>query len=483
MHPLEKETLKNIQQESLLEKGETVAVGVSAGPDSMALLHVLVALREKLDLSVVAVYVDHGLRPTETPQEASLVQEQADYLDVPCKIGKIAVQGYGDKQKLSFEHAARILRYEYLEKVSGGYSNAKIAVAHTADDQAEEVLLRLVRGTGRKGLSGMDMLYAGKIIRPFLTIPKEHLLEYLADKNIPFLEDSSNKERVYLRNKVRLDLIPYIAQHFNPNIKETLRQTAAILQEEEILLEELVRAACDDVIVSQSGEEAKHGSDVPPPVALIIEKLVAKPHAIQRRVVESVCWMMQNRPSFRKVEQILDIAFSGDDGAVVHLTQGLRVNKKAGQVIFSYPQGKTTQRGDLIDTVEDYFEISIPNVGIYSVPEIGKMVIVERLDALPSESAIKSQDTDFFDFDAVSCPLCVRSWQAGDQFYPLGAPGRKKVSDFLTDSKVPREQRWQVPVLTSSDNKILALLGLRIDHTVKLSEKTKKVLKVKVQPL
>lgn len=483
MHPLEKETLKNIQQQALLQKGETVVMGVSAGPDSMALLHVLVALRENLDLSVVAAYVDHGLRPTETPQEAALVQEHADLFNVPCKVGKIDVQGYGDKQKLSFEHAARLLRYGYLEKVSGEYGNAKIAVAHTADDQAEEVLLRLVRGTGRKGLSGMDMLYGGNIIRPFLAIPKEHLLEYLADKKIPFLEDSSNKERVYLRNKIRLDLIPYLAQHFNPNIKETLRQTAAILQEEEVLLEELTRAACNKIITADAPKEGKQRHDAVEPRALIVDRLAVESHAIQRRVVENVCWMMQNRPSFRSVEQILDGVFSGEDGVVAHLAQGLRVTKRAGRLIFSYPQGKTTERGDLINTAENYFEITIPAVGEYPVPEIGKKIVVESLDAAPAESAIKSQAADFFDFDALSFPLCVRSRQPGDQFHPLGAPGRKKISDFLTDSKVVREKRWQVPVLASFDNKILALLGLRIDHTVRLSEKTKKVLMVKVASL
>lgn len=481
MHPLEKETLTNIQQQALLNKGETVVVGVSAGPDSMALLHVLAALRIEMDLSVVAVYVDHGLRPTETPQEASLVQGQVGLLGIQCKIDKVDVQGYGDKLKLSLEHAARILRYEYLEKVAREYNSVKIAVGHTADDQAEEVLLRLIRGTGRKGLSGMDMLYAGSIIRPFLAISKEQLLTYLADKKIPFLEDSSNKERVYLRNKIRLDLIPYIAQNFNPNIKETLRQTAAILKEEEILLEELTSVACNKIIIADAAAEEKYERGTPNPLVLVVDRLLEESRAIQRRVAENVCWMMHNRPSFRKVEQILDVAFSGDDGAVVHLAQGLRVNKKVGQLIFSYPKGKTTERGDLTDIEEDYFQITLPNVGTYSVPEIGKKIVIESFDAVPPESAIKSQDADYFDFDAISFPLCVRSWQSGDQFHPLGAPGRKKVSDFLTDSKVPRQMRWQVPVLTSSDNKILALLGVRIDHTVRLSEKTKKVLMVKVE--
>lgn len=484
MHPLEKETLKNIQRQVLLEKGETVVVGVSAGPDSMALLHVLIALRDELDLSVVAVYVDHGLRPAETPQEVSLVQEQAELFDIQCKICQIDVQAYAEEQKLSFEHAARILRYEFLEKVAVEFNSAKIAVGHTADDQAEEVLLRLIRGTGRKGLSGMDMQHEGKVVRPFLTVPKDQLLAYLADKNIPFLQDSSNKEKIYLRNKIRLDLIPYIAKHFNPNIKETLRQTASILQEEETFLEELTSAACEKIIVADAAKEEKHKQqDAPEPELVVVDRLVEEPRAIQRRALESVCWRMQNRPSFRKVEQVLDVASSGEDGAVVHLAQGLRVNKKAGQLIFSYPKGKTSQRGDLIDTEEDCFEISIPSVGIYPVPEIGKKIVVECLDALPSESSIKSQNADYFDFDAVSFPLCVRSWQLGDQFYPLGAPGRKKVSDFLTDLKVPREQRWQVPVLTSSENKILALLGFRIDHSAGLTAETQKALMVTVEPL
>lgn len=182
MHPLEKEILTFIRKDQLIEAGQKIVIGVSAGPDSMALLHVLASLRPELDVELVAAYVDHGLRPDETPLEEELVSQQAKKLGVGFRIGKVNVREASSKRKISLEHSARDLRYEFLAQVAKEMGASKIAVAHTADDQAEEVLLRLIRGTGRAGLSGMRSIRDGVIIRPFLNTPKENLLSYLCEK-------------------------------------------------------------------------------------------------------------------------------------------------------------------------------------------------------------------------------------------------------------------------------------------------------------
>jgi len=179
MHPLEKETLKVLQQEKLVQAGDSIVVAVSAGPDSMALLHVLVKLAPGLNITLTPVYVNHGLRPSEALQEENLVKEIANSLHLEWRTGSVDVKETAASRKLSIEHAARLLRYQFLEDVARQVQAQKIAVAHTADDQVEEILLRLVRGTARQGLAGMKSIRDDRIIRPFLKFPKSRLIDYL----------------------------------------------------------------------------------------------------------------------------------------------------------------------------------------------------------------------------------------------------------------------------------------------------------------
>ena len=344
MHPLEKETEKIIRSNKLFLSGETVVVAVSGGPDSMALLHVLSRLAVGLKLRLAAVYVDHGLRPAETIHEAELVQDQARLLQISYRVGRVDVHALVRQKKLSEEHGARILRYDFLEKTAKELGAAKIALAHTADDQAEEVLLRLIRGSGRAGLSGMKMIRSNRFVRPFLQISKSRLLQYLADKKIRFLEDSSNLERVYLRNRVRLDLLPQL-EKYNPNIHQTLRQTARILGDEEDLLAGLADAAWTNVV--QSLPDEKTGQ--PPGLKLDIIQFLRQHRGIQRRVVETIFIEMDGVPSFNKIEQVLYLAEFGQGGGMLHFSQGLRVVKKRKELLFSYPQGRVAKRGNLFE--------------------------------------------------------------------------------------------------------------------------------------
>ena len=184
MHPLEKEILNRIKKDNLIVPGERVVVGVSAGPDSMALMHVLAGLKSELQADLVVVYVDHGLRPDESPLEKKLVVSQAKSLAINCRTAEVNVRERAQQKKISIEHSARDLRYTIFSQIAHEERASKIAVAHTADDQAEEVVLRLIRGTGRTGLSGMKTIRKGLIVRPFLETSKKSLLSYLSIKNI-----------------------------------------------------------------------------------------------------------------------------------------------------------------------------------------------------------------------------------------------------------------------------------------------------------
>ena len=467
MHSLEKHTLEMIREFDLLQPGDPVVVGVSGGPDSMALLHVLAALAGELKVSLRAVYVDHGLRPDETAAEATLVREAAGRLGLEFQSGQAPVREYARQQGLSVEAAARQLRYDLLEKMAGEGGKAVIAVGHTADDQAEEVLLRLIRGAGRSGLSGMTYRNYRGVIRPFLKVPKSTLIAYLNEFAIPFLEDSSNQEREFLRNRVRLDLLPYLEKHFNPAIRETLRRTADVLGAEDELLAELAADFYRQVVINEEGK----------PLRLDIATLLDAHLSLQRRVVEMVLLQLDAKPSFQQIDKILALAGRGENGKELHMSEGLRLIKRAEALEFSYPAGRSGHRQSLAGSQERSFEEQMDGPGRWPIEGTELVLQLEILDKAPAHEELIKMEADFLEMTELDFPLTVRSLRPGDRFHPLGGPGSRKVADFLADRKVPREQRYLVPILENEAG-IIALLGQRIDQRYRLVDKEAKVLKV-----
>ena len=467
---------KIIRREGLFVAGERCAVAVSGGPDSMALLQVLAKLAPPLDLFLVVAHVDHGLRPKEAEAEARLVQGAARALGLACECGRVEVAACAREQGLSFEHAARDLRYGFMAEVAARYRATKIAVAHTADDQAEEVLLRLVRGTGRAGLAGMARLRDGLVVRPFLGIAKEEILRYLAAEKIPYCLDSSNLQRRYLRNRIRLDLLPYLKENFNPNIGNSLRETAAILEGEEELLAGMANQAWARVVEEEPGEFAG--------LALRLAGFFCEPLALRRRILETACWRMGCRPTFKQIAQLLFLAETGAGGAGLHLARGLRVKKAEGRLCFSYPQGRQAVRGNLAEagTEEVSFALELPGPGEYFLEFPGVTVTLRLLETLPVGWQKQAPATIYCDAGRLSFPLMVRSFRAGDRFQPLGAPGRKKVGDFFTDQKISAAQRRRMPILTDQEG-IIAILGVRPDQRAAIGPSTRRILAVSLHPL
>jgi len=388
MHPLEKKTLEIIRQESLLHPGEKVLTAVSAGPDSMALLHILARLAPVLDFTLAAAYVNHGLRTGEAQVEEALVKKTAQTLHIEFFAAPFNVKGYAADHKISIEHAARELRYNFLVRTAREIKAQKIALAHTADDQAEEVLLRLIRGTARKGLSGMKSLRADKFIRPFLPIQKTLLLDYLEKYHIPFQTDSSNRENIYLRNRIRNELLPFLAAHYNPDIRRTLIRTARILQDEEELLEEITHDAFKDSVSIPAQKETENfiNSDrqvaqQPEEIRIILEKFFLHPRAVQRRVLEKCFWHMGCNARSRQIENLLQLALSCTTGGRMHLADGLRASVEKEQIIFQYPQGRGKYRGQLVSASEvSVPETNIPGPGSYDFPPLNKRLVLELLD-------------------------------------------------------------------------------------------------------
>jgi len=477
MHPLLRETKKIIVKEALLSPGSRLVVAVSGGPDSVALLYVLFALAPELELSLKIAHLDHGLRGEESLRDAESVRQHAARLLIPLVLEKVEVREHAQRTGRSVEHAARIIRYDFLYRVAKEFQAQAVAVGHTADDQAEEVLLRLLRGTGAAGLSGMNIGKGTPIIRPFLYFPKSMLLSYLRRQGISAVLDSSNLDRQYLRNRVRLDLLPYLATNFNPNISKTLIQTAAILRDEDALLSELTLQAQKTVFI-QEGEKTGPSGD-PLRMELALSPFLAQPLAIQRRLLEAVFWQMAQRPGFRQIEQLLSIARGRDPGKRVHLPSGLRAAIIADRLVFYFPQGIKPGRGDLVYTPTKTYAVRVESPGVTPVPELGRTFEFRATYYQPAQRL--EPGAEYLDLDRLSFPLLIRPPEKGDRFHPLGALGRKKVSDFLIDCKIPREKRCEVPILVSA-GRIAALIGLRIDNHFRLTPATRQVLEVRIGP-
>ena len=475
LHPLEYQTLQAIRGHGLLAPGAHVVVGVSGGGDSLALLLVLAALREELALELTALYADHGLRPEETRAESDLVAAMATGLGVAFRREALPVREYAGERGLSLEAAGRELRYRWFGRVAGELGGAVVAVAHHGDDQAEELLLRLLRGSGLAGLSGMRARNEQGVIRPFLDFPKARLAAYLRDRLADWREDGSNLDPRFLRNRVRLELLPLLEQRFNPATRQVLQRTAAILAAEDDLLGGLAGAFYRRVLVG----EVRDGTEgYPNELTLDIAQLRSGHLALQRRVLEKALLELGAPVAFRQVEAILKLA--AEPGGELHLPGGLRVSSAYGVLAFSYPAGRGGFRGRLARGEESPFEMEIAGPGLWLLPGRPEVLVVEVLTEVPAPAELSSGHADHLDLAGLSFPLRARSPRAGDRFRPLGAPGSRKVADFLCDRKLPAVERARLVVLESG-GRIVALVGQRIDHSCRVTAATTGVLRVSLR--
>ena len=460
MLSFEQRIRKTIEDNRLIFSDQSVVVGVSGGPDSICLLQVLTSLYS--DLSIVCVYVDHNLRPNESVQERNLVEAYCRQISLDCNTVSVDVPGEVDATGESIEACARRLRYEALEEVRRSRNADVIAVGHTADDQVEEVLLRLIRGTGLTGLSGMRSRY-GRVVRPLLEVTRQEILDYLQENRLEFCEDSSNQSNRFLRNRIRLELLPILEEHFNPSIRNTILTTAKILEVEE----DNLSSECSELyslLVEVS--DAEDNSEDRSSITVGTEELSTLHRALRRRIIERLCWEAGSRPDFKIIDNIDTLLFEPSSGSELHLPKGVRIIRQHDSLLFTRLAADRGPRARLAQKTEVRRKISGP--GSYFIDELGGQLEIRLADC---HEAV-DEKTMRLDADSVTFPLQLRSAEPGDRFTPLGGPGRKKVARFLSDKKVPHHLRPHYPLLDSSQG-IICVLGQQIDKRCAVSDTTK----------
>jgi len=454
-----KKVKETISRHEMIDPGDMVIVAVSGGPDSSCLLDILHELEDELDIQLVVTHYDHGLRQGEDDAETDFVRRLASSMNLPFETEKASILIEGNTS--SMEEKARDARYEFLERVRDKHHAQKIAVGHNLNDQAETVLMRLLRGSGPSGLAGIPPCRDNLIIRPLIAIKREEIESYLKARELSYVMDSSNLETRYLRNKIRLKLLPLLLED-QPRLVEHLGQLAFILREDNNYLE---REA--EKWVEKEAELRNNGD-----IFITVSSFTKLPTPVRNRVIRNI--FMKVGKSLRELDQghiqsVYELTLGKKPQGLLNLPNGLTVKRVYDRLAFTLAADQKPR--------EFYYLLKGP--GTYHLEEIGRSISLLEVEGDVDFTWGKSEQTAYMDADKLHYPLVVRNFKPGDRFVPLGMSGHRKIKDFFIDLKIPSNQRASIPILTSQDTPVW-ICGYRIDDSFKVTPDTKTILKATI---
>jgi tRNA(Ile)-lysidine synthase len=400
----------------MLHSGAKVIVAVSGGPDSMALLSALYQLRQRCSLTLAVAHVNHQLRGEEARRDAAFVERQAMRFGLPLYQTQVDVKAFQRTSGLSPQHAARQLRYAFLSSLQPKMDATHIALGHTADDQAETLLIRLLRGGGLAGLAGIPAIRP-PFVRPLIAMSRHAILAYLRAEGIPWVTDSSNAHRTYLRNRIRLDLLPTL-QEYNPQVIKRLNELADMLRADNVVLEEQTDALVKRAVHWPSRKKAMIQSDT----------YNAAPLALQRRLLRRLVDILRpsaHTASFQHVEALRQLIHAGTVGKRLTLPGRLIAERHVDTVLLWNAQETPATTHSCM--------LTIP--GSVALPDLAICLHAEVIDALSSFDGVGPGQAHL-DLEQSGLSLTVRFPRSGDCFHPLGAPGYKKLNDFFIDKGI-----------------------------------------------
>lgn len=447
-----------VKEFGLLSENETVVLAVSGGPDSLCLLYMFNNLAVEYNLKLVVAHLNHCLRP-EGRHEAIAVEKIANSLNLPCEVKAVDIRAYKQLLGVGEEEAGRRARYLFLLEVARKYGASKIATGHHRDDQAETVLLNIIRGSSVDGLSGILPIrkWKGvKLIRPLLNLWRVEIENYCRELNLKPFTDSSNLETDYKRNKLRLELIPLIEARFNPKIREGLAGLADLAARDRHFLQSLAKL--------KYRELARFTGNVTIFKQQLLKKL---PPALRGRVVYMAIkkYLPAGKISRAHVEQVLRQIINNKTGQTLTLPGGLRVEQSYGNILFFLWKAQESKKikPDILPVPGRVFLAD-------------RLLIESRLVSLKDLSWPPRKYEAYLDYNKLpSGMITVRSRKPGDRFSPQGAGGSKKLKEILIDQKIPRDRRDLIPVVAVQDE-IIWLTGVRIAEQYRVTEETEQVL-------
>ncbi len=445
---------KYIEKFRLFQKGDRVLLGISGGIDSVVLLEVLCILKKEYNLSLFVSHYDHKIRKNSY-KDALFVYKLCKERKIPFFYTASPVPAYAKKEKLSLEMAGRELRYKLWYNLARKYDFQKIALAHHLDDLAEEIFMKLIKGTGKRGLAGIPVKREDLIVRPLLFITKEEIKKFALERGLNWREDETNQDLRFLRNKIRHILIPFLENNFSKKIKENIRKTALLIAEEEELIEELAKNKFEEIRFYLEG------------------KLVLKLHELKqvhpglRRRIYFIAFKEAGIPLFRitysHLESLENLITKKTKGPV-YLPGNFLAYRGPGYVIF------TTKLFSL-----PYFEIQVIKEGEYLLPNKQTLKVYK----LPfSKDLIKPVNSILFSAEKLTFPFIIRKRKPGDKIY-IPSVGHKKLKKFFWEKNIPSYLRENI-ILIEHEKRIVGIWNLYLHPEYEVTENTKEVIVLQI---
>ena len=459
-HPIVRRVLATIRANALIREGDRVAVALSGGSDSVALTFVLRDLVEHpaMNFSIAGlVHLNHGLRGDEAKRDEQFCLALAGRLNLTIDVREVDVAAAARVSARSIETTARDLRDAFFTDAAERLGATVVATGHTMDDQAETVLLRLLRGASNRGLSGIRPK-RGVVIRPLLDCRRTELRDYLASRGETFCEDSSNRDESIARNRVRHQLMPAI-ETIAPGGVRALARAAALAASDEAFLSAAAGREAADVIRNE-----------PTCVSLDRARLSSLPLALARRVLRQALESIAPRAPFtaRHLDMALDIAKTRNPRGAVDLP-AVTIRRASDRLLLEpAPPERRDEARTAVQRHENRRILTVP--GTIALDDLGRIITSAAADTLDGRKPSSGRgDEATVQAAAIQLPLTVRRWEPGDRLRPLGAPGRRKVQDLFVDRKVPRALRERTPIVVDAAGRIVWVVGLAIAHECRVT--------------
>ncbi|WP_100332947.1 tRNA lysidine(34) synthetase TilS [Bacillus alkalisoli] len=454
---MKRKVLQFINKHQLIEDNSTIVVGVSGGPDSVCLLHLLLGLQEERKIKIVVTHVDHMFRGKESEDDMEFVKKLCSKLNVLVETKQIDVSAYKQKNKVSAQVAARDCRYSFFKEVMLKHNATSLALGQHGDDQVETILMKISRGSSIPGYAGILPKRAfelGYVIRPLLSVGKEEVYRYLQENGIEYRTDPSNEKTVYTRNKIRHGVIPALRELY-PGLHEKFQLFSEQMTEDNMLLEELTKKELNKVV-----ESKREGNMVIHRNALLL-----LPNPLQRRAIQLILKYLYNNEvplalSSIHIKDLQSILASEQPSGILNFPNGLIVEISYNKCIFSFESDKTVQPYCI--------EVDVPGKTI--LPTKDEIIFTvwthyKRASTYEPNSAI-------LDLSKVKLPLYIRTRKKGDRIKLKGMQGSKKVKSIFIDSKIPIKKREHWPIIVDAEDNLLWIPYLK-RSSFEASEETK----------
>lgn len=443
MNSLEK--FKNfIEENNLIEKGDSIVSAVSGGSDSVFMLEMLLAIKDDYDLKIIVSHVNHGLRGAEAQRDEDFVKKLAGKNGLIYEVEHIDMAGYAKEHSLTCEEAGRKLRYLFFEEIKEKYKADKVAIAHNENDVVETIFLNIFRGTGLDGLESIP-LRRDFYIRPILCFEKSEILDYLNDNSVAYVDDSTNFTNDYKRNMIRNEIIPFIKKNFNENIVSSMSRLASIAKENNLYLEDIINDKYIDIVKDNTIDREGFNELGHYEKTLVLRKFLR----------DNLNYL--NNISKDNIEDMINL-ISLDSGKKYDIDGKHYLVNDFDKTIF-----KKLDINELSEEISLDFKLD----KVYNI--YGSKIKFVLSDKILSKKHL--------DYDLLTGKLSLRNRRSGDRFNPFGMKGSKKIKDYFVDKKVSSDDRSKVLFLMN-DDEIAYVVGYDIADKYRASSKTKNYLNV-----